>query len=303
MLYNKHNITDLDLGKYKRFVAIGCSFTRWIWPTWSDLISLEMPDAHYVNCARGGAGNQYITTMLGLLSRQHNFGPETLVGIMWSTFCREDRYVYENPRPNIGKPRGWHTPGNLLVSKPDDPFVDVEMLEPFHYLIRDTSIISTANEWLKIADFDTLNISALDLEAQIPHANGTTTIVGREPEDKLIKNILDLHKDLDNDFVGYLYRQGDSQPEMHVYPTPQGMFTDYHPKCEHYCNLLDQWGIPISSDTREFASRVTQKINEVTDPDWIEKWPYSAHPTSDDEMTFYEYHFINKTGHRPFINI
>jgi hypothetical protein len=40
---------NIDFFKYKRFFAFGCSFTKYHCPSWSDLISKEMPNAEYVN--------------------------------------------------------------------------------------------------------------------------------------------------------------------------------------------------------------------------------------------------------------
>lgn len=291
MLYTKHNIGDLDLGKYKRFVAIGCSFTRWLWPSWSDLLAREMPNTQYINCARGGAGTFYIVTMLNLLSRRHNFDSDTLVGIMWSTFCRQDWFNYENPRPweQMGKKGGWHSQGNLLINQYNDPFVNFENLEPFHYLIRDAGMIATANQYLKTTQFDTLNLSALDLEAQIPHGVGHDKIADRDPGDEKIRQVLHAYKDMDDEFVGYLYRQGGEWPEAHVYPTPdRGIFHDYHPKSIDYVDYLESWGIPISSETRDFAQSVSQHIDDVTDPDWLLDWPYESNPSHEDEISFYQ---------------
>ena len=293
MLYTKHNISDLNLGKYKRFVALGCSFTRWLWPTWSDLLAREMPDAHYVNVARGGAGNQYIVTMLNLLARKHNFGSETLVGIMWSTFCRQDWFVYENPKPSelMGKPRGWHSQGNLLFSQPVGPFLNMDMLEPVHFLLRDTALISTANAYLKTAKFDTINLCSLDLPNQIPHATGQIHSY-QDPTDKLIIDILEAYQDLDDDFVGYIQRLGEPWPENHVYPTPtDAEWNDYHPRCIDYADMLEKWGLPVSAETRDHAQNITQKINEITDPDWGETWPYQSNCDYHDELTFYQDHF------------
>lgn len=296
MLYTKNNIGSLDLTKYKRFVVLGCSFTRWLWPSWSDLLAREMPNAHYVNCARGGAGNQYIITMLNLLSKRHNFDSDTLVGIMWSTFCRQDWFAYENPKPSelMGKPRGWHTQGNLLLTQPKDPFVNLEMLEPVHFLLRDTAIISNANAYLKTAKFDTLNLCSLDLQTQIPHATGE--VHGYEdPTDKLISDILKVNQDISDDFVGYIQQWGEPWPGSHTYPTPdRGMCYDYHPRCIDYANMLVKWGLPVSASTLEYAQSFTQKIDEVTDPGWLTEWACESNPSHHDEITFYEDHFINQ---------
>ena len=297
MLYTKHNISDLDLGKYKRFVAIGCSFTRWLWPTWSDLLAREMPNAKYVNTARGGAGNQYIVTMLNLLSRRHNFGPETLVGIMWSTFCREDRYVLENAQAvaKNGNRPGWVTPGNILNTNHTEllPESFCNKLEPFHYLIRDAGIISSANGYLKTANFDTLNICSLDMHQQIPYGMaGYRMLDTLDETDKLIFDTMNLYDDLADDFVGYLIKHDTTWPGSHEYPRPDtDSFKDYHPRSIDYADYLETWGIPLSDQTKAFAKAASDEIDNITDPNWQKDWKWPHLPPHQDDHTFYENHF------------
>ena len=293
MLYTRHNIDDLDLGKYSRFVAIGCSFTRWYWATWADLLAREMPDAHFVNIAKGGSGNQYIVTMLNILSRRHNFGPETLVGIMWSTFCREDRYVLENPRAISELGKGWHQTGNILNNTSKD-FYRKEYMEPFHYLIRDASLISTSNQYLKNADFDTLNICSLDMTQQLPYSSAgyrqPAQMDDIDPTDKLFLDTINLYKDLEDDFVGYLMtKERKKWPGGHTYPKPGcEAFVDYHPRSIDYADYLESWGIPLSPDTRAFAQDMTNQIDQITDPEWQNTWPWRCMPNREDELNFFQ---------------
>ena len=58
------NFNNLDPSKYKRFFAIGCSFTEWFWPTWANIIAEEHPHLEFKSYAKPGAGNLYISTML-----------------------------------------------------------------------------------------------------------------------------------------------------------------------------------------------------------------------------------------------
>lgn len=289
MLYTRHNISDLDLTKYKRFVSIGCSFTRWFWPTWADLLAREMPDAKFVNIAKSGAGNQYINTMINILSRRHNFGPETLVGIMWSTFCREDRYVLENAKAISDVGPGWHQTGNIL-NFGTNVFYDIDYLEPFHYLIRDASLISASNQYLKNADFDTLNICSLDLAQQIPYSiSKHRHMEVTDPTDKLFLEVMNLYRDIEEYFVGYLMTDGDQWPGNHVYPTPHDeSYIDYHPRSVDYANYLEKWGIPLSKSTLKFAHTETQKIDQITDPDWQSTWPWRSVPFRQDEVNFFQ---------------
>lgn len=83
----------LEFSKYKRFFAFGCSFTKYCWPTWADIVSKEMPDAEYVNCGLHGSGNQLISYRIAEANTRYKFTDTDLVMVLWSTYFREDRWV------------------------------------------------------------------------------------------------------------------------------------------------------------------------------------------------------------------
>ena len=293
MFYTQDNIKDLDLKKYKRFVSFGCSFTRYWWPTWADCLAQEMPDAKFINTARSGAGNQYINTMLSLLSRKHNFGPETLVGIMWSTSCREDRFLLQNHKAMLstGGLPGWHCAGNIFNNAGINDFWSEDFLsklEPFHYMVRDASLISSVNGYLKSANFDTISFTAVDFKQQFPYSLGNfQSALEYWKGDELVAETLDLFSDLEDDTLGYILRYGDQWPESHVYPLlDDSAYVDYHPKSADYAMYLESWGIPLSTNTWDRAFKCQEDIDNITDPDWQEHWPYQACPNSWDEGTF-----------------
>ena len=120
----------LDFRKYKRFFAFGCSFTRYRWPTWADIISVEIPESY--NCGRSGAGNQYIFHSLIEANQRYKFNSDDLVLIMWSSISREDRYVKDK----------WLSLGSIYNQNTyDDKFVKT-LTCPRGYLIKDLSIIT-----------------------------------------------------------------------------------------------------------------------------------------------------------------
>lgn len=76
---------------YKRFFAFGCSMTNYYWPTWADIIGKEIP--FYENWGKGGAGNQFIFNSVVECSLRNFLSKDDLVGVMWTSCSREDRYV------------------------------------------------------------------------------------------------------------------------------------------------------------------------------------------------------------------
>ena len=84
-------MTTLDVKKYKRFFAFGCSFTNYIWPTWADIIGQDIE--YYENWGVMGAGNQFIFNSVIEANQRYNFTDTDLIMIMWSIIDREDRYI------------------------------------------------------------------------------------------------------------------------------------------------------------------------------------------------------------------
>jgi len=83
-------LTNLNPSKYKRFFAFGCSFTKYSWPTWADIIGQDVPV--YQNWATPGAGNHYIFNSIMEADARYKFNNNDLVIVMWSCKEREDRY-------------------------------------------------------------------------------------------------------------------------------------------------------------------------------------------------------------------
>lgn len=75
-----------------KFLAFGCSFTDYAWPTWADIIARDQPTWHYENWGLGGGGNQAIARRVLYRCRSEPLAPDDLVIVQWSSWCREDRF-------------------------------------------------------------------------------------------------------------------------------------------------------------------------------------------------------------------
>lgn len=129
---------NIDFNKYKRIFAFGCSFTQYVWPTWADIIAHQYPNVNYYNHGHSGMGNLGITCRIAEANARYNFCETDLIMVMWSTFCREDRW-FQN---------GWKTFGNVFNSEYPKEFVD-NFCDPLGYLIRDHALISQTNSHMK----------------------------------------------------------------------------------------------------------------------------------------------------------
>ena len=79
-----------------------------MWPTWADIVSKEMPDAEFYNFGLSGGGNPLISYRVAETNNRYKFTDTDLVMIMFSTYCREDRWVTD---------RKWIAGGNIFNNK------------------------------------------------------------------------------------------------------------------------------------------------------------------------------------------
>ena len=120
--------------KNKRFFAFGCSYTRWSWPTWSDLIGSDFDDNYY-NYGQQGAGNQYIFNAFMEADVRHKFTKDDLIIIQLSGITREDRYANN----------AWQAKGT--ITNHEDYFIR-NYFDFKGYLIRDMAFIKAMIDFL-----------------------------------------------------------------------------------------------------------------------------------------------------------
>ena len=89
--------------KYDRIFAFGCSYTRFPWPTWADIIAYDL-DIPFENWANAGHGNVSIAHHMLECNLLKKFTTKDLILVCWSTWNREDRLMQD----------GWHAGGNIL---------------------------------------------------------------------------------------------------------------------------------------------------------------------------------------------
>lgn len=120
-----------------RFFAFGCSFTKYKWPTWADIIGSEYDQ--YINYAEAAGGNHFIFNSFMECFKLHKINKDDVVGICWTNVLREDRYVKH----------GWILTGNIYDQVIyDENFVDKFVCVRGSY-IRDMAFISAVREILE----------------------------------------------------------------------------------------------------------------------------------------------------------
>jgi len=118
-----------------RLFTFGCSFTKFYWPTWADIIGQEF-DEHQ-NWGQPGGGNCFILWSLMEAIHRNKINSQDTVAIMWSSVSREDRWVNGD----------WKTCGSIYRKSKYNPYSTdfiKNLADPDGYLIRDMANISAA---------------------------------------------------------------------------------------------------------------------------------------------------------------
>lgn len=251
---------------YKRLFIFGCSFSIYHWPTWANILKLEMPNAEYYNFAKSGGGNFYIYAQIIAANQKYNFTKDDCVAVLWSTHGREDRYVNNF----------WKTPGNIWSQNVyDDAFVRKNSCIK-GYLIRDLAIFKGAKVVL-----DSLPCDAIDMYS-VPVDYDKRYLI--DENDRSFDELLALYSDVVADMTDTLYSlQADGDGGWisgHIYhwpglsdSHPSKWFHDYHPNPNGYLKFLLNKGFDISSGTQDFIiNKIMPELMQLTHRDLIVEW-------------------------------
>lgn len=230
----------------ERIFAFGCSFTKYHWPTWADVIASEVPNARFYNFGICGAGNLSIASRLLESHQRFQFGKNDLVIAMWSTMCREDRYVTWK--------EGWQRTGNIFTQNEYDSTFVEKWADPRGYLIRDISIISLTKQYCENLECQHLLLPSVPFDYQ------------QDEKDSSIKEILSLYNSVISKFprslleleLKFRFENG------HEYYRDgyDGLWQDYHPNTLRYRMYLEKLNIPLTKNSLTFAGTSFSKLKK-----------------------------------------
>lgn len=242
--------SQIDFSKYHRYFSFGCSFTLYKWPTWSHMLHREMPGISHLNFGRSGAGNLLTASRIIEADSRYKFSSNDLVAVMWTTFCREDRWI-----DNRG---GWIHPGNIYTQNEyDEKFVS-KYCDPLGYLIRDMSLISMVTRYMDKSDATFLPLLSVPFTYQ------------QDTDEPRVDEIMEIYSKDISIFPPTLF-----ELEMREEWTPghsyysdhhRSVFKDYHPSPIRYWNYLDKLKIPLTDLSKSYAERTNvQLLNTSTE--------------------------------------
>lgn len=143
----------MDFTKYKRVFAFGCSYTKWYYPTWADLIAKSCVNAEFYNFGKGGGGNTFISSRITQANLKFNFCETDLILVMFSTPFREDRWIDGE----------WKLHGNIYNQDFYDKKFLKEYTDPVGLIIRDLSVVETTIAYVNGLPCDNIMFRAVDM--------------------------------------------------------------------------------------------------------------------------------------------
>lgn len=233
---------NLNLKKYKRIFAFGCSFTAYKWLTWADIIAVEAK-TEYFNHAMAGMGNLGIMNRVTSANAKYKFNQDDLVMIMWSTFSREDRWI----------DGVWFSQGNVWHSSYPDDWVK-KYCDPIGHMIRDHAIINMTNTYLKQSNADTLLLKSVPFNHSDlceMENNGTIRELSLMYQVEYDNMPMSLY-----DFLG---RRWDIDPITFIGIDGE-INNDPHPKPTTYLKFLESVGLKFSDSTVQYVIEITDRL-------------------------------------------
>jgi hypothetical protein len=286
------DFSTLDFSRYKRFFVIGCSFTQWHWPMWADVIASQNPHLEFKNFGQGGSGNIYIMCVLSQLIQKYNLGEGDCVGIMWSSFHRNDYYRCADDlrdqlkrytvdfcgTEGIGVMNNWRSAGDQIAGHFT---TNKTTSDDRGHLMRDCGFIHVTTELLKNAKFDSFQMLSIGLREQ-GHYDESLEATYKDDVFDMYESYIEQHT-----IGGPMYSvEFNLKWDETVWWIPAWLgpedknaeqSVDHHPSTSRWCNYLEKIGYTVSEQTRSWAERCDNRVKNtayarelVDDPMW--KW-------------------------------
>jgi hypothetical protein len=137
-----------------------------------------MPQAIYINFGVPGSGNTLISYRIAEANSRYGFNDTDLIIVMWSTFCREDRWVNGQ----------WITSSNIFNQSIYDKDWVEKFADPTGYMIRDLAVMELTYNYLKSFPCSSILFNSFPLSFTDVDCKSGNNINPLVVYDKLIKN-------------------------------------------------------------------------------------------------------------------
>lgn len=125
---------------HKRLFTFGCSYTRYDWPTWADIIAYDQ-QIEFHNYGLAGIGNISMASLMLECDLKHKFTDTDLILVNWASWHREDRV------DSKGK---WIQNGNIFTGHHFNKIFIKEYWNEHNDIVKNTDAIISANRMFDI---------------------------------------------------------------------------------------------------------------------------------------------------------
>jgi hypothetical protein len=252
-----------DFNKFKRLFVFGCSYTNYKWPTWAHVLNSEIDGCEFYNFGKTGAGNLFISLRIAEANKRYKFNEHDLVGVMWTSFTREDRWI-------DGK---WVTPGNIYNQSLYSTDWVKDFSDPNFYLIRDYALMDMTKTYLQSLPCTSLIMTSwpIDLLENNDIKGSFSEKILYKTKEIYYDNILELPLDLRTWQVRQ-YNLNMNSPQFylygHSYTINGNLIKDGHPNTQSYHEYLEFLGLPLTDKSKQYVDVTMKKMKHChTDQD------------------------------------
>ena len=239
----------IEFKNYRRFFAFGCSFTSYCPPTWADILASEMPTTEYYNFGAGGGGNLMINNRVAQANLKFKFDENDLVIVMFTTMCREDRYI-----------RGlWRAHGNVYNQEYYDRGFVKKYCDPIGYLVRDMALLEMTQAYLNSLPCKTLFLSLTDLSDNAGLLVDTTL----NENDPTLYKVKQIYGDINFPFMvgkvstgfrGLTFKDNTGKER-----------NDGHPITQDHLDFLLKYNFPITERGKSYVADMMNRVENAND--------------------------------------
>tara|TARA_B110000977_G_scaffold73069_1_gene98899 strand:+ start:98 stop:889 length:792 start_codon:yes stop_codon:yes gene_type:complete len=244
----------------QRLFTVGCSLTRYHWPTWADILSQSFDS--FENWGNRGAGNKQILERFSELVVKNDLTKDDTIIVQWTNYHRFDQHQWDT-----GRTESWFPAGNVFQEDQYDPrsvFIRKMWYEE-SYIMHTWNYIHVAAGLANTIDANVLFVFGADLRNELTDPNF-------KPYQKVLQNDLFVDKDI------FDWSCATSDDRLSFYNTNPTVSStkkqlDYHPTPIMYYKWLDKFIAPklgINID-KSFAEKMQTAIEVLDDYNHIGK--------------------------------
>lgn len=187
----------------ERIFTFGCSWTKYNWPTWADIVRYSI-DAPVYNWALGGMGNVGIYHRLIECDLKYKFTEKDIIIIQWTSWTREDRFIER-----------WQSHGNIFNNSMYDENFIKKYWSWENDVIKNCTAIISANKTFNI-NFQTTMIPIGIPEFITTYTNIEDSDITNFYINNLPNNIVNFPNEKNTKFYGKCI-DGHPDPLTHLY--------------------------------------------------------------------------------------